>query len=1229
MSLKDEVLNGLLGFAKKKVISAINARKWKTLFSETGKFLLASPDKENAFAEDLKLVFSESNLKEIAKHTGHESGFDVIPKLHDELFNLFKKYELESYAETYILYFIETAKQYLKENIPEQYQEAFLADWRIETNHQLYKLERKTDSIIHEVKKIGTKASEKYTIDNIESIIKQQAIVNLDLSFFDWDDEQFQLKLEMEIKQNNQMVYIEGKSKEETLYRVLNLLRQLYAEKETLIIKNQETWEEVSKEHPKDSILIPYFYSDSIDAIPNNINIFIYSEEEHCNRRNKIKLRKRTRKNIIDALKKVGFEYDQAYRLIEKTHGLYAPMKRALFNTETFPKPSWVDSNSDVILAALLCGMWTDAEGDQEVLQALSGRKYEECLSVLKQYDHGENPFILSSSYRNEEKSVYQIASVEEAWVMLRPQISVSLRDKFIKIFVEVLCCPDKKCHTFEEYYNAIKDGANQSKWSKSIKKGMIRSFILWTCIQEEASDQALINKAVNEILKAIDTTEKWEYISDYMTDLCEAAPESVLDRLESELISPTGMKELFVENTDYTSILWAVEQLIQQSPYLIRSIKWLWEMDSYNIQYKINNSPRSILENVFCAWINLTPLKKHEKIREAEKAVSHYANAWDIIASCLPKHNNMVFSSLNKPFYKDVDIPEVVYRTDLNEIYHSYLLMCINTIGDKTNRWITIIDNLTSFDKDTIEKVLDQLIDSTRTMNDDDKTLIKEKIREIIYHHRYFQSSEWAMTESDIQLFENKMNQIIPENPVFDYLYLFHPDYDFPLLHPIPYDEQADSSEQHDKNEEKINEEISNKIQEFKANKYSIHQLIELEFQRQTQTQIGRVLALHYDHGKFNSLVFECLLHQDNNSLQAYEYAREVSHNTGILCEVIAYAKEYGASNDLIADLISLQLADDIENTIIFHETDNIKKAFWTRERGIHLSEKAHKETLFKALEDCAIYGTLQTYTALLFTNKERLSPEELYQALIQVKTIQSFTINSMTCWYFEKTLELIQKHYMEDEIKCYEISQLEWWASNLLNWDQMRCTNKLIKKDVRVYAKLVDIVCRKDKGTPDNPERKQLANKLYSRFRDIKFCPAEEKGTVNYTTLRQWVEDFKTILENQHQTEIWDLLVGELLPYSPIGEDGVMPCKAVRQLIEEYHTENMIRGYITTVLNSRGVYVSNAGKGEEALAAQYAENAKKIERESPHTAGIYRELSREYKEMAREERKLAEDVW
>lgn len=495
------------------------------------------------------------------------------------------------------------------------------------------------------------------------------------LDFFELDDEQFESRFQSAI--NKELIYIVGKSREETTYRILNELRQKYPDRVTLIVKSEAEWSKLQETGISGNILVPFFYAEQIVAIPNNNNIFVYGEDEPCYARDKIILRRRTKRNIINALEKIGVNYREAYNMVDNTHGLYIPLRKKLFNVaEHDNQLEWVKNHSDVVMAALLCGKWTEATGDVLIFEELSGKSYEECKKELERYLYMENPFIVHNISRRERNM--QLASIEDAWEQLDIYITDELWDKFISLFKEVLIESEPIFeYPFEKHFEAS-IYAEKPEWSQTLKRGMIRTLLMRAFYKGHEKNQKQIDHVISQVLDTITNKERWGYISQYITDLCEASPESVLRKLKDELEHPQGMVELFEENDGdiitgrhyYTNVLWAVEQLIQQKKYVVQAVEWLWKVDSYNLKYSISNSPRTVLDIVFCAWLNECALSVDEKIRLAEKAIKNYPNAWDIIVSRLPQGTDSICSPLNTPKYRAIDEPDILYNQDVHKIY-------------------------------------------------------------------------------------------------------------------------------------------------------------------------------------------------------------------------------------------------------------------------------------------------------------------------------------------------------------------------------------------------------------------------------------------------------------------------------------------------------------------------------------------------------------------------------
>ena len=704
--LKDITIDLLLGGIKKKVDSMRDNFKWQELFIHTGTFLVKNTDTLASFEKDLYLVFSKDNLKQLAGKLKDKPGYEFPRLLHGELYELMVCYDIAPMmAETYIHHFLQVIINYLEENDSDKRLEMFLGNWKKELESHFAIVESKLELVIKQIEELKKEKVVSYSIADIDiQIRKESKYKGMGLQFFETDDEEFASNFQKII--NDESIYIVGKSREETTYRVLNELQQKYSKRVVLVIKSAKEWEKLQGTSIAGKILVPFFYSNRIVAVPNNTNIFIYGEDEPCYIRERLELRKRTRRNIVRSLESIGIDSNDAYNMVENTHGLYVPLKKKLFSGAMYDRPDWVNTHSDVIMAALLCGKWTESTGDVLIFEELAGKPYSECKKELEYYLHRENPYIVSCESRRGESA--QLASVEDAWEELDIYITDELWDKFINLFYEVLVESEPIFeYPFDKHFEAS-IYAEKPVWSQTLKRGMIRTLIMRAYYRGHDEYQNQIDSIVSKVLDTVTGVKRWGYISQYLPDLCEASPSSVLGKLENELINPTGMLELFSSDGGdiftskhyHTNVLWAIEQLVQQKKYVTRAVEWLWKVDAYNIKYNIGNSPKSVLDIVFCAWFQASVLSVDKKIAVAQKAIERYPNVWDIIASKLPSGTQAVCSTLNSPMYRKVDEPDILYTHEVNKTYLAYLRMCVDSACTDAKRWKKIMDCLVAYEK-------------------------------------------------------------------------------------------------------------------------------------------------------------------------------------------------------------------------------------------------------------------------------------------------------------------------------------------------------------------------------------------------------------------------------------------------------------------------------------------------------------------------------------------------
>lgn len=299
--LKDTTIDLLLDGVKTKIEDVKENYKWQELFVSTGSFCVNNPDTLTMFEQDLFLVFSKDNLKQMAKKLKDKRGYEFPQLLHRELYDLMVRYEIPAMeAETYIHHFIQVIINYLEENDPDKTLEIFLGDLKKEIEKYFFALESKLELVLNQIADLKEEKVLSYSITDIDIQIRRESkYKGMGLDFFKLDDEQFESRFQSVI--NDERIYVVGKSREETTYRLLNELRQKNSDRVTLIIKSEEEWNKLQKANVSGNILVPFFYAEKIVAIPNNTNIFVYGEDEPCYTRDKVVLRKRTKRNIINS----------------------------------------------------------------------------------------------------------------------------------------------------------------------------------------------------------------------------------------------------------------------------------------------------------------------------------------------------------------------------------------------------------------------------------------------------------------------------------------------------------------------------------------------------------------------------------------------------------------------------------------------------------------------------------------------------------------------------------------------------------------------------------------------------------------------------------------------------------------------------------------------------------------------------------------------------------------
>lgn len=1207
-----------------------SAHDWKEILVDTGEFFIENEKTAAQFFDDLSLVLARENMEQIAKDLQDTDGYELKKRLYGMLMQLMAKYEIHhELAESYCLRIMYVILEQIKIVAPDKYEHYFLQEWKDEQEKCFEELHVKLEKMSNDIALYQKQHMKIESSGQMDIMLRRSTDKpSIGIEFFKVDDEHFQE--EFEEHKHDELVYVRGRCQEETIYCVLNELWRLNEKRPVYVVKSLESWQKLQNIASENNIYIPWFYADEIAAIENNTNIFVLNENTPAYTRDVIELRPRTQHTISCCLHEAGMEWDKAYALIADTHGLYIPMKKHLFRGEYLKRPEWIGGISDKVKKiCLLVGKWEETEGDKLIIETLYGGNYGDFLEEILPYTKGDDPFlyIIKSNYGSRSLS-YCLASTENTWECLDISLDDPLWEKFIEIFMEVLN-ESENLFTYSEQEKLLAQIKGEKLfWSETLRKGMTRTLIMKGFYRKTEDCQLAMDKVVSKILNYVSTEKQWFYISAFWTDLCEISPKAVLARLDQEFVEPTGLMGLFENQSSdlmfgrnaYINILWGVEQFLVQKEFVWSGLQWLLKLDSRNYEYK-SNAPKDTFAKVFCTWHNFSALRTpEEKISAAKLAIRLDGNSWTYLYEAIPQHSRSIMGELSKPKYRNHMSVEETTVEEMHTVSINYIKLLLDNMDFSVERWNKMLKATEKLNLEMRKDIFDRLQYEMTQMTDYEIIGIKNNIREIIYRHRYFASSSWAMPEKKLQAYEQLLDEIHISQAEYEYGYLFSGNREYPLLHPMPYETEGEK-ESNDCATESL---IQEKLIEFQNKDYRLEILAEYSGKEQ-YSSLGCYLAKYWKDGKWDFETFEILLEAQSSGTMAIDYMSSViGEEVSLYPDIISRVKELDYSDEILSQIYRSEAFWTENVPLISDAPDRIKKLFWTS------PVSCKKSNIRWAVNESKKYSSLDIFLQHMYRlhHESPLSAQEVFSYMERIEEMPHVQNNQMTGYYIQQFLEIIQKEFLYDNEKCWRISQIEIFFMNFLEWNNMKCLHYMIKKSPELFALLVAGIYKRDHEPKEiHKPNEQYIHNLYTVYDKAHFCPAEEKGEVKEENLRRWVIDFKNLLEQNDQSSLFSSMMGRLFSFSPIGKDGHEPCEAVRALIEDYSDDRMLSSYKACVYNRRGVYSPSAGKEEMRMAEAFKANAEYLNPRYPETAKIFYSLHDRYIREAERERMEAEN--
>jgi len=218
-------------------------------------------------------------------------------------------------------------------------------------------------------------------------------------------------------------------------------------------------------------------------------------------------------------------------------------------------------------------------------------------------------------------------------------------------------------------------------------------------------------------------------------------------------------------------------------------------------------------------------------------------------------------------------------------------------------------------------------------------------------------------------------------------------------------------------------------------------------------------------------------------------------------------------------------------------------------------------------------------------------------------------------------RAIKLLQERH---DLPDNKLIQIEWFYLRALEHDRFipKFLYNALANDPHFFVQLITWLFKRSDGKEDEkklPEStaKQNIENAYILLRKCNQLPGQDENLINSHVLSNYVQEVEVLLEKAGRLRIGESQLGQYLSHCPVGEDGIWPHEAIRDIIDTLRSESFDSGFSTGKYNQRGFSARSpfdGGNQERVLANKYIKDSEKIRFSYPRTAKILREIASFY---------------
>jgi addiction module HigA family antidote len=936
-----------------------------------------------------------------------------------------------------------------------------------------------------------------------------------------------------------------------------------------------------------------------------------------------------------EALISMGLKEDDVDRLARESGRSPTILRRRLSKIEAIRVPDWArdDDRAKALIPMALIGVWhIEMDADRKLVSKVADRKYEvieDDIARLLQFD--DSPVWSIGQYRG-------VASKLDAMFAIARMVTSSDLKRFFVAAEYVLSESDPALELPEKDRWAASLYNKTRNHSSALRTGICETLVILSVHGNNLFQNRLgldVDGQVARLIRKLLTPLTLERLLSQDRDLpryAEASPDTFLSIIEEDLerdepivfglLKPvdSGLLGAFPSRT---GLLWALECIAWNPKYLPRVASILAKLSKLKIDDNWANKPEASLSSIFRSWMPQTAATVDQRYKVIQGLSKRFPDAaWDI---CIKqtKPGSRVGNYNYKPNWRGdaSGAGQVVTHKEMYDFNRKALDLLIawpahdaKTLGD-------LVESLQGMPDEDKSEVWD-LIDRW-AMNADEasKATLRECIRQFAFTRR---SRHRNIEEATLDRAREAYESLRPQNSVIRHGWLFANSWVQESIDEIE-DEEFDYRK-HNERIDKLRREAMTEIWVERG----FEGARELIINSNAVGVIGQYVTSCVSETAGQVSFIQRCLSLDGDLRSKAEWCVQgfiLAIEDDARVEVLQAAAQGLPPEERIRLFVCAPFQSSTWRLVDEYDED-IQTGYW---KNVFPSWGTHTSAELTELTDSllAVKRPRAAFRAVNM-NFQGVETSRLKRILYDVVTVDEEPAEQykLDSYHISEAFDSLDGR---PGVTQEEMAQLEFLFIDALDYCKHGIPNleAQVTQSPVLFVQLLAFAYKRSDGEQDSPEwgvkdpesRAAVASAAYRLLKRLSRIPGmDESGEINASVLIDWLVEARRLCREYSRVEIGDQCLGQLLAKAPAGENGIWPCQAVCESLEEMASPEIGRGFSVGVYNSRGVHFRGpGGQQERELASEYRARSERLYFDYPYVGGILEDIAESYEREAK----------